>query len=73
MGRARLLALGRTRPHAGACSLLAMSMTSLARAASSSCAQPSLYDLSADLIGGEAQPLSKYRGKVSLVVNVASE
>ena len=66
----RLLALGRAR-HAGACSLLAM--TSLARTASSSCAQPSLYDLSADLIGGEAQPLSKYRGKVSLVVNVASE
>ncbi len=33
----------------------------------------SLYDLSANTLEGVPQPLSAYRGKVALVVNVASE
>ncbi len=33
----------------------------------------SLYDLSVRSLEGETQPLSAYKGKVSLVVNVASE
>jgi len=33
----------------------------------------SLYDLSANTLEGDAQPLSLYKGKVTLVVNVASE
>jgi glutathione peroxidase len=32
----------------------------------------SLYDLTASTLAGQPQPLSAYRGKVSLVVNVAS-
>jgi glutathione peroxidase len=46
-------------------------------AAPSASARPavaaSLYDLSANTLEGEPQPLSLYKGKVALVVNVASE
>src|SRR4051812_30752618 len=33
----------------------------------------SLYDLTASSLAGKPQPLSAYKGKVALVVNVASE
>jgi glutathione peroxidase len=34
---------------------------------------PSLYDLTTETLQGQRAPLSAYRGKVTLVVNVASE
>jgi len=42
--------------------------------AKSSCANPytSLYDISVQAIGGGSVSMSEYRGKVLLIVNVAS-
>jgi glutathione peroxidase len=47
------------------------SVASVASAATKSAA--SLYDLTVNTLEGESQPLSVYKGKVALVVNVASE
>lgn len=44
-----------------------------ARAEETPAAPTSLYDLEARTLEGEAAPLAAYRGKVTLVVNVASE
>ena len=42
-------------------------------AAETSPSGSALYGLSADTLAGEMQPLAEYQGKVTLVVNVASE
>jgi glutathione peroxidase len=55
--------------------LVATVVTTLALMAASNGSETpmSLYDLNVKTLEGQAQPLSAYKGKVALVVNVASE
>src|SRR3984957_10365988 len=55
------------------CALSLLAALGLTAAASSTETHMSLYDLNVTTLEGQPQPLASYKGKVTLVVNVASE